>query len=127
DPKAAVGQLANQSSWFTTIDTPDKNSVVLKSDQPRPAMFDFFEAFNQLDRENMEGPNALNKAVGTGPFSFVEWAQGDHLTMVKNKNYWQSGRPYLDGVRVSILRDAQSMMAQLESGALDVVDTPPIR
>ena len=34
---AASGTLAPQSAWFTTIETPDKYTVMLKSDQPRPA------------------------------------------------------------------------------------------
>lgn len=123
---ASVG-FRNQSNWWTTIDTPDKYTIVLKSEQPRPAAFDMFEYFNILNRETMEGPDGKSKAVGTGPFSLVEWAQGDHLTFAKNKNYWQSGRPYLDGVEVKVLKDPVAAITQLESGALDVVKGPPLR
>jgi peptide/nickel transport system substrate-binding protein len=56
-----------------------------------------------VDKDAMESADARSKAVGTGPFAFVEWVPGDHLQFIRNKNYWQSGRPYLDGVRVSIL------------------------
>ena len=73
---------------------------MLKSDQPRPLVFDFFEYLNMVDQETLEGPDAKTKAVGTGPFTFVEWAQGDHLTLAQNPNYWQSGKPYLDGISV---------------------------
>jgi peptide/nickel transport system substrate-binding protein len=44
--------------------------------------------------------------------------------MTKNKNYWQSGLPYLDGLRTIIFRDAQAMAAQLDAGAIDVADSP---
>src|SRR5947209_19625458 len=37
-------------------------------------------------------PISKSKAIGTGPFAFTEWIQGDHLTYSKNKNYWQTGR-----------------------------------
>jgi peptide/nickel transport system substrate-binding protein len=126
DPKAGAGSFANMSKWFG-IDTPDKYTVVLKSDKPRPAMFDLFEYINMLDHVTMEGPDARTKAVGTGPFTFVEWASGDHFTLAANKNYWLTGRPYLDGITVSTLGDAQSMVAQLEGGALDIIRTPPTR
>jgi peptide/nickel transport system substrate-binding protein len=126
DPKIGAGQLANESNWFSSIDTPDKYTVVLGSDESRPASFDFFENFNILDRDTMEGPNAKTSVVGTGPFRFVEWVQGDHLTLTKNPNYWLSGRPYLDGFQVSILRDQAALSAQFESGALDVIDSPSI-
>ena len=68
----------------------------------------------------MEGPNAKTTTVGTGPFTFVEWVPGDHLLFNKNPNYWQTGRPYLDGVRVVITNDPQAMVAQLEGSAIDM-------
>jgi peptide/nickel transport system substrate-binding protein len=124
DAKLQIPTLRNQSNWFTAIDTPDKYTVVLTSDLPRPAMFDFFEYFNQVDRDTMEGPNAKTASIGTGPFTFVEWVQGDHLTFARNPNYWRSGRPYVDGF-VAYARADQAMLVQFESGALDVAKGPP--
>lgn len=121
-----AGTLAPQSAWFNAIDTPDKYTVVLTADQPRPGIFDFLGAFNMVDKDTMEGPNARTSINGTGPFKFVEWASGDHITLAKNTNYWQSGRPYLDGIQVSILKDAQSMVTQLEAGAVDAAYAPPL-
>ena len=128
DPKLAgvAGFFANQSNWFSGIDTPDKNTVMLTSEQPRVGAFDFFYAFNMLDKNTMEGPDAKTRVNGTGPFVFQEWAQGDHVDLTKNKNYWRSGIPYLDGLHVGIFKDSQSMIANLEAGAIDVADAPPI-
>jgi peptide/nickel transport system substrate-binding protein len=126
DPKVAAGALILQSNWFTGIETPDKNTIILKSEQPRPAVFDFFEFFNIIDPVTAEGPDAATKYAGTGPFALTEWAQGDHLRYVKHKNYWLSGKPYLDEIVVTILRDSQAAITQLEAGALDVVLAPPI-
>src|SRR6185436_3082993 len=74
----------------------------------------------------MEGPDAATKVVGTGSMMWKEWVPGDHITLVKNPNYWDSGRPYLDGIQITIFRDAQSMVAALEAGSLDVADLIPI-
>jgi peptide/nickel transport system substrate-binding protein len=127
DPKVGVAQLLNQSKWFTDIQTPDKYTVVLRSDAARPAVFDFTEFLNMLDQATMEGPDATTKPMGTGPFKFVEYVQADHLMFVRNPNYWQRGRPYLDGVRVTIAGDPQTLVTQLEGGALDAVDNPSVR
>ena len=92
DPKVAAGALIQQSNWFTGIETPDKYTAILVSEQPRPAVFDFFEFFNIVDTETVEGPDRDQKLVGTGPFVQTEWVQGDHLTFKRNQNYWQKGQ-----------------------------------
>jgi peptide/nickel transport system substrate-binding protein len=124
DPKIGVGQYAAQAKWFPTVETPDKYTAILKADQPRPLMFDFFANLNMVDQATLEGPDAKTKANGTGPFKFVEWRQGDHVRYVRNESYWRSGYPFLDEVRVVILADQQAMVAQLETGAVDVIRTP---
>ena len=121
-------QFTNMSKWWTAIDTPDKYTLELTSDQPRPAMFDLFDTLNIVNKEITDNPDLVVKTSGsTGPFKFVEYVQGQHIRWTKNPNYWQSGQPYLDEVLVQFIGDAQSMVVQFESGALDVVDVPPAR
>ena len=121
-PDAASGQYASQSSWFDEIETPDKYTVILKSESSRPALFDLFENLNMLDKDSIDidaGPRQT-KVVGTGPFKFKEWVQGDHLSFERNENYWDSGKPYLDGLQANV-RDIQSATLQLEAGALHLI------
>ena len=127
DPKVASGSFVTQSGWFSTMETPDKYTMLATFDAPRPAIFDFFQLLNMVDPVTMQGPDAAMKSVGTGPFVLVEWSQGDHITFAGNKNYWQSGRPYLDGIQTPIIKDPAAMIAQLEGGAIDVADAPLIR
>ncbi len=126
DPKVGAGGFVGFSKWWT-IDTPDKYTITLTSDISRPLLFDNLETFNIIDQVTAEGPNGKSEAVGTGPFVLKEWVQGDHVTLVKNNNYWQSGRPYLDRIEYKILRDAQTMLAHLEAGEVDMVLNPPLR
>jgi peptide/nickel transport system substrate-binding protein len=126
DYKITAGIISGFIPPETTWEAPDKYTVVVKSKNPWPAIYDWLEVVGILDRDTMEGPDAKSKAVGTGPFTFVEWVQGDHLTYAKNTNYWQTGRPYLDGIRVSILADQQAMVTQLEAGALDLAMAPTL-
>jgi peptide/nickel transport system substrate-binding protein len=128
DPKLAalVATLGQQAAWFTAIETPDKYTVVLHTDKPRPGVFDFLRNFNIVDKDTMEGPNAKTTINGTGPFKFVEWTSGDHISMVKNPNYWQTGKPYIDQLWISILRDPQAMATQFEASSLDVMYAPAL-
>jgi peptide/nickel transport system substrate-binding protein len=124
DTKLQIPTLRNQSNWFTTIDTPDKYTVVLRSDQPRPAVFDFFEYFNLVDQATVEGPDPKSKSIGTGPFKLVEWVQGDHLTFARNANYWRTGRPYVDTFEAHARAD-QAMLVQFEAKSFDIAKGPP--
>jgi ABC-type transport system substrate-binding protein len=101
------------------IETPDKYMVELASDLPRPAIFDFFELFNQVNKDTMEGPNAKTASIGTGPFKFGECLQGDHQTFAKNPNHWLTGHPYVDSY-VAYAHAGHALLVQFESGALDV-------
>jgi peptide/nickel transport system substrate-binding protein len=125
DPKVGSGSYVTWSNWFTGIETPDKNTLVLKSEASRPSMFDFFEWLNVVDPVTMEGPDAKTTSVGTGPFVFVEWKQGESLTFARNKNYWQSGKPYLDGFVARVI-EPKSALVQLEAGAIDMLRTEAV-
>jgi peptide/nickel transport system substrate-binding protein len=47
------------------------------------------------------------------------------MTFAKNTNYWQTGKPYLDGIQVTFFKDLQSMVVSLEAGAVDIITVPP--
>lgn len=122
--RATVGPGA---SFWKTVDTPDKYTVVLTSDKPRAGAFDSVLYLRILDKQLMEGPDAKTKANGTGAFKFVEWVTGDHITIAKNPNYWEPGLPYLDEVTIKIFKDEPGMVAALEAGALDMAFSPSIQ
>jgi peptide/nickel transport system substrate-binding protein len=113
----------DEAKWWTSIETPDKYTVIFKSDKPRPLAFDYFEFLNIAEPTSANDPT---KAVGSGPFSFVEWKQNDSLTLAKNPNYWQSGRPYLDGIVMPVITDPQAMSTRFEGGSLDAAINFPV-
>jgi peptide/nickel transport system substrate-binding protein len=43
--------------------------------------------------------------VGAGPFIVSAWTHGTAITMTKNPNYWQSGKPYLNTIIFTNLAD----------------------
>jgi peptide/nickel transport system substrate-binding protein len=127
DPKVAGGGFFNwMSQTLSAVDTADKYTVVLHADRSWPAVFDTLSLLSIIDPTTFEASGAT-KPTGTGPFIFSEYVQGDHFTLKKNPNYWQSGKPYLDGIEIKIFTDPQSMVTQLEAGAIDLILAPPIR
>src|SRR5215467_1900246 len=51
--------------------------------------------------------------MGTGPFKFVEYVRGSHWVGKKNPDYWDKGKPYLDGYRVVFIQDAAAQVAAI--------------
>jgi len=56
--------------------------------------------------------------IGSGPFETVEFVRGHYLRMVANKNYFR-GAPHIDGVLFVTYQNADAMVADLKSGAID--------
>src|SRR5438874_13519863 len=59
-------------------------------------------------------PNWYEKNVmGTGPFKFVEYVRGSHWVGKKNSDYWDKGKPYLDGFRAIFIPSASAQVAAI--------------
>jgi peptide/nickel transport system substrate-binding protein len=63
--------------------------------------------------------------VGTGPFKMTKFTPKQGATFVKNPTYWQSGRPYLDGVNVRFIDETQAQALALQSGTIDAMLSTP--
>jgi peptide/nickel transport system substrate-binding protein len=122
DPKVTVGILGGFFAPDPSFTAKDKYTVVMQTSQPWPTVFDMFHVVNMLDKETTDvASNAQTKAVGTGPFVFQEYRQGETMRFTRNPNYWQTGKPYLDEIVVNVRSDAQALVADLESGAANLV------
>jgi peptide/nickel transport system substrate-binding protein len=53
--------------------------------------------------------------VGTGPFKFVEWVEGDHITAAANDDYW-GGRPTIDEIVWRVIPDDSARFLALKAG-----------
>src|SRR5438034_7804804 len=49
--------------------------------------------------------------MGTGPFLFVEHVKGSHWVGKRNPNYWDKGKPYLDGYRAIFIKDSAAQVS----------------
>jgi peptide/nickel transport system substrate-binding protein len=66
----------------------------------------------------------LVNIVGTGPFILKEYKRDVQMIWVKNPNYWQPGRPYLDGITVRFIPDPVTARAAFQAGEADVWGAP---
>lgn len=59
---------------------------------------------------------------GTGAFKFKSFTPGQAFAAVRHPNYWQSGKPYLDEIRVTNIPETASKVQALLSGNVDFID-----
>jgi len=67
-----------------------------------------------------------NHPVGTGPFQFKLWKEGEKLILTKNPNYFEKDEkgnplPYLDAVSITFINDKQSEFLEFLKGNIDFI------
>jgi len=73
------------------------------------------------------GPDFRRHPVGTGPFSFVAWEEGQVLILKKNTHYFEKDEggiqlPYLDGIHVSFYDSKATEFLEFRQNRLDFIN-----
>ena len=63
---------------------------------------------------------AVDHVVGTGPFVLKEYVRDVSMSWEKFDDYWQEGKPYLDGLEWQIITESTTASALLQSGDIDL-------
>ena len=78
-----------------------------------------------IDKTTVEGASNyginVDESIGTGPYIVTEWVNNDHITLVKNENYW-GDEPSVDTCVIHIIPDASTQNLMYQSGELDILD-----
>lgn len=69
-------------------------------------------------------PN-IAKPIGSGPFKFTQYVEGQFVVLDANDDYW-GGRPYIDRMVWRVIA-SQLAVAELEVGRVDFVEAIPAR
>lgn len=71
------------------------------------------------------GIQMREKCVGTGPFMLKKVVQDETVVMIKNPNYWGkdadgNSLPYLEGIKMSFIKEDKVELLEFKSGNLDL-------
>ncbi len=128
--------LTKMMPFVESATAPDDKTFVLQLKQPLTATLDLFdkEVFPLMPRHIYEGKDVAthpaNRApVGLGPFKFESWENGRSITFVRNPNYWQAPKPYLDSVIFALVPNNQQALNAMANGEVqwfrpEVVQVP---
>jgi len=68
-----------------------------------------------------KGPAEFDRTpVGAGPFTLKNWMRGDAVELVKNPQYWDAPKPYLDELTVRTVADNSQRFNMMSSGGADL-------
>jgi hypothetical protein len=77
------------------------------------------------DRPPGAGPELGRTPIGTGPFRFAGWRDGDAVELVADPDYW-GGPPPLAGVRFRVIPERAAQLIAFRAGDLQLIhDLPP--
>ena len=65
--------------------------------------------------------------VGTGPFAFVAWEEGQAMVLKKNEHYFERDNegkslPYIDGIKVNFYDSKATEFLEFQQGRLDFIN-----
>ncbi len=121
------GSTNAQPSLFSNIvsvEATDDLTVVVTLDGPDGAFpFDMAWGDAVIVAPESAETNATNP-VGTGPFRFADWAQGDRVELVRYDDYW--GEPAaLEAATFRFITDPNAAFAALMAGDVDAFPNFP--
>ncbi len=128
--------LARRSffNFIEEVEVADEFEIIIHASEPNASMASYLahptagmKSLDELEKK-MEDPdyNLDRNAIGTGPFRYVEWLDGQHVVVEKNEDYWdQDHMAQVESIRFTSVQEASTRVNQLKTGEVHFVDTLP--
>jgi peptide/nickel transport system substrate-binding protein len=114
-PEGVGSSRKGQYSDVAAVEAPDASTVVFRLKEASASFLSSMSSpWNFIYKADIlaKDPHWYEKNImGTGPFTFVEHVKGSHVVGKKNPNYWDKGKPHLDGFRAIFIRDSAAQVA----------------
>lgn len=74
-----------------------------------------------------ENGDLMQVMVGTGPFMYVDYVPNSMVTLERNPDYWEEGKPYVDALEMQIVPDNTARTTALVTGTVDFIEYAPVQ
>jgi peptide/nickel transport system substrate-binding protein len=136
DVKATFDRVLNPENKLTargnhakikSVEVIDDHTVRFKTDGPYPLFVE------RLTAQVMQSEKVIREKghewmqehpVGTGPYKLVKWVKKQEHLLVRNDDYW-GPKPAFKYVRVRIIPEQATQIAELISGGVDIIKAVP--
>src|SRR5467141_3254473 len=112
-----------RKSWYrklAEVTVDGDNEVTFHLQRPQPSLLALLASGASPVYPCHVSPALMRQhPIGTGPFKFVEFKPNESIKVTRNPDYWKSGRPYLDGIEYTIIKNLSTAVLTFVSGKLD--------
>ena len=122
DPAKKLTARGNHAK-IKAVEVVDDYTVRFKTDGPYPLFVERLTALVMQSAKviNEKGHDWMQEhPVGTGPYKLVKWNRKQEHLLVRNDDYW-GPKPAFKYVRIRIIPDPATEIAELISGGVDII------
>ncbi|WKA58036.1 glutathione ABC transporter substrate-binding protein [Planococcus shenhongbingii] len=125
DPATAAPR-ASLLEPVETVNVIDDTTVEIKTKYPYGPLLAALSHSNAaiISPTADQKQDLMQNPVGTGPFKFVSWNQGDEIVLEKNADYW-NGEVALNQVRFKVVPEISTAISMLQTGEVNFLDALP--
>ena len=113
-----------RKSWWRNLEavtTTGDYEVTFHLKRPQPAFLTALAGgYSPIYPCHIKPRDMRQRPIGTGPFKFVEFKPNERITVTRNPDYWKAGRPYLDGIEYTIIRNQSTATLAFVAGKFDM-------
>src|SRR6516162_3055028 len=113
-----------RKSWYRNLEAVTTNGdyeVTFHLKRPQPAFLTALAGgYSPIYPCHVNPRDMRSHPIGTGPFKFVEFKPNERITVTRNPDYWKAGRPYLDGIEYTIIRNLSTATLAFAAGKFDM-------
>src|ERR1700739_2717223 len=113
-----------RKAWYANLDSLTTNGdyeVTFHLKRPQPAFLALLASgFSPVYPCHVLPRDMRSHPIGTGPFKFVEFKPNEYIKLTRNPDYWKKGRPYLDGIEYTIIRNLSTAVLGFVAGKFDM-------
>src|SRR5436309_9647798 len=136
DVKATFDRVLDEKNKLTargnhtkikSVEVVDDSTVRFKTDGPYPLFVERLSALVMQSEKAIKEKGhewMQENPVGTGPYKLVKWTRKQEHLLVRNDEYW-GPKPAFKYVRIRIIPEQATQIAELMSGGVDVIKAVP--
>jgi peptide/nickel transport system substrate-binding protein len=113
-----------RKGWYRNLAAVTTNGdyeVTFRLNRPQPAfLMVLASGYSPVYPCHIAPRDMRQHPIGTGPFKFVEFKPNEHIKVTRNPDYWKEGRPYLDGIEYTVIRNLSTAILAFVAGKFDM-------